>query len=96
MSLRKYERMAHLSERDCPYLVELQLPPGGLGEGDLAINRFHKERGIHLRFRHVRRDDGEYCVTLCFADAAQADAFQRRFGGTLVITGSDPRSGAGG
>jgi hypothetical protein len=86
MSRRKHERTARLNERDW-HLVQLVLPPGGLGEGDLAITGFHKERGIQPRFGHVRRYDGELCVTLCFADPTEADAFQRRFGGTRIVCG---------
>jgi hypothetical protein len=88
MVSRKHEGSAHLNERDCPHLVELILPQGGLGEGDLTITGFHKERGIQPRFGHVRRDDGEFCLTLCFADPVQADAFQRRFGGTRIVRGT--------
>jgi hypothetical protein len=60
----------------------------GLGEGDLAIAAFHKERRIAARFGNVGHNDGEFCVTLCFADAADADAFQRRFGGTRIVRGT--------
>jgi len=72
---------ARMNELDFPHLVELPLPPGGLGEGDLAIAAFHKGRGITPRFGRPRR---ESCVTLCFADAADADAFHHRFGGTRI------------
>lgn len=88
MSRRKGEITPRMNERDFPHLVELLLPPGGLGEGDLAIAAFHNERRIAPRFGNARRDDGEFCVTMCFADAADADAFQHRFGGTRIVRGT--------
>jgi hypothetical protein len=88
MSCRKREIAPRMENRDFPHLVELVLPPGGLGEGDLAIAAFHKERRIAARFGNVGHNDGEFCVTLCFADSADADAFQRRFGGTRRVRGT--------
>jgi hypothetical protein len=93
MSRHKGEITARMNERDFPHLVELLLPPGGLGEGDLAIAAFHKERRIAPQFGNARRDDGELCVTLCFADAADADAFQHRFGGTRIMRGTGLHGG---
>jgi hypothetical protein len=43
---------------------------------------------VAARFGNVGHNDGEFCVTLCFADAADADAFQRRFGGTRIVRGT--------
>jgi hypothetical protein len=89
---RKGEITSRINERDFPHLVELELPPGGLGEGDLAISAFHRERGIELRY--LRREDSQVCVTLCFAEPAAADAFQRRFGGTRLERGFGRRVSA--
>jgi hypothetical protein len=94
MSRRKDEITARTNKQDFPHLVELLLPPGGLGEGDLAITAFHKERRIAPRFGNDRHEDGEFCVTLCFADAADADAFQHRFGGTRILRGTRLHGGS--
>jgi hypothetical protein len=84
MSRRKGEQTARMNERDFPHIVELPLPFGGLREPTQQIAAFHEERRLPMRFGRSRRDDGEFCVRLCFADAADADAFRKRFGGERV------------
>jgi hypothetical protein len=84
MSRRKGEQTARMNERDFPHLVEIPLPPGGLGNLEGAIAAFHDERKISMRFGLSRREDGEFCVRLCFSDSTDADAFQERFGGTRL------------
>jgi hypothetical protein len=64
-----------------PHIVELPLPPGGLREQTREIAAFHEKRGIAMHQGRGRRDDGEFCVRLCFADPGDADEFQQRFGG---------------
>ena len=73
-----------MNERDFPHIVEIPLPPGGLGDGTVGIAAFHSEPKIAPRFGRGRRDDGAFRVRLCFADAADAEAFRDRFGGTRV------------
>jgi hypothetical protein len=46
MSRRKGEQTARMNERDFPHMVELPLPPGGLGGRDVDIATFHIERGV--------------------------------------------------
>jgi hypothetical protein len=92
MSRRKGEHIARMNQRDFPHIVELPLPPGGVGHWDGAVATFHDERKIPMRFGRSRRDDGEFCVRLCFADPTDAEAFQKRFGGARIEYDSGPRS----
>jgi hypothetical protein len=76
-----------MNERDFPHIVELPLPPGGLRERTGEVAAFHEERGLVMRQGRARRDDGEFCVRLCFADPTDADTFQKRFGRLRHETG---------
>ena len=83
MSRRKSEITGHMNERDFPHLVELALPPGGIRDQSLEFNAFHHECGIPIRRGRVRHEVEQFHVRFCFPDAATADAFRERFGGTL-------------
>jgi len=70
--------------RDFPFIVEIAVPPGGLGKRLNAMHAFHKQRGIqvaHLPHRH--EDDGDNLLW-CFARRAIAEEFAAEFGGALV------------
>jgi hypothetical protein len=84
MTRRKGETTARMNERDYPHLVELPLPPGGFGSTSEDMLDFHRERGIQMWRGRGRNDEGQFFVTFCFADPAQADAFQERFGGARL------------
>lgn len=73
-------------ERDFPHMVEMAVPPGGLGRRLDAMHAFHAKRGIQSHQGRGRRDaEGRDYVRWCFADAATADAFKAQFGGEIVI-----------
>ena len=68
-----------------PYIVEIAVPPGGLGKRLNATRAFHRQRGIqvvHLRHRHDD-DKGDYLLW-CFARRAIAEEFAAEFDGSLM------------
>ena len=79
MSRCKGEIITRINER--LHVIELTLPLGRSVHWHGAIASFHDERGIAMRFGRAYHNDREFCVTLCFADAADADAFHECFGG---------------
>jgi len=84
MTRRKFEITGHMNERDFPHIVELELPPGGLRSQSLDFDAFHRERSILIRRGRGRHEGEQFLVRFCFPDAATADAFQQRFGGTRL------------
>jgi hypothetical protein len=71
--------------RDFPFIVEIAVPPGGLGKRLNAMHAFHNQRSIkvvHLKHRHDD-DKGDYLLW-CFARHAIAEEFVIEFGGTLI------------
>jgi hypothetical protein len=84
MSRRKGEVTGHMNEREFPHLVELELPPGGFRSQNLEFDAFHRERGIPIRRGRGRHEMEQFHVRFCFPDAATADAFHERFGGTRL------------
>jgi hypothetical protein len=84
MSRRKGEITGHINERDFPHLVELELPPGGFRSQSFEFDAFHRERSIPIRRGRGRHEVEQFLVRFCFPDAATADAFQERFGGTRL------------
>ena len=71
--------------RDFPFIVEIAVPPGGLGKRLNAMHAFHNQRGIQVVHLHHRHDDdkGDYLLW-CFAHHAIAEEFVIEFGGTLM------------
>ena len=84
MSRRKGEITGHMVELEFPHLVELELPPGGFRSQNLEFDVFHRERGIPIRRGRGRHEVEQFHVRFCFPDAATADAFHERFGGTRL------------
>src|SRR5262244_2455115 len=84
MTRRKFEITGHLNERDFPHVVDLELPPGGFRNKSLEFDAVHRERSIPIRRGGGRHEAEQFHVRFCFPDAATADAFQERFGGTRL------------
>lgn len=83
MTRRKGEETAAQNERQYPYIVELPVPPNGLGSKLDSMYQFHRDSGIQpIRGRGQRRDSADY-VRWCFADRDCAEAFSKAFNGTL-------------
>src|SRR5215813_10430131 len=84
MTRRKFEITGHMNERDFPHIIELELPPGGFRSQSLDFDAFHRERSILIRRGRGRHEGEQFRVRFCFPDAATAEAFQQRFGGTRL------------
>ena len=84
MSYRKGEITSRMNERDYPYIVELVVPWNGFGLVHDKMMAFHGERGIENRRGRSSVRDGKHYCCWCFADAATAKAFCRKFGGSLI------------
>ena len=84
MSRRKGGATGHMNEREFQHLVELELPPGGFRSQNLEFDAFHREHGIPIRRGRGRHEVEQFHVRFCFPDAATADAFRERFGGTRL------------
>jgi hypothetical protein len=73
--------------RDFPHIVEIWLPPSGLGLN--AMFDWHTANGIESQRGPERREaadhDTRYFVRWCFADLAMAEAFAAEFSGTLLV-----------
>ena len=69
-------------KRKFPHIVEVAVPPGGLGKRLDAMHTFHAERGIEVCLGRGRREDGQDCLRWYFADAVIAASFAAEFGGT--------------
>jgi|SRR5215510_8312973 len=57
------------------YIVEIEVPPGGLGRRVDDMHRFHHQCGIKDQRGPRRRDDEHDFIRWCFADLATAEAF---------------------
>jgi hypothetical protein len=56
MIRRKGERTAPQNERECPRIVEVKMPPYGLGAKLDLIHEFHRKRGLDVRYVKVWSD----------------------------------------
>jgi hypothetical protein len=73
-----------------PYVVEIVVPPGGLGRRLDDMHEFHRQRGIKDQRGPRRRDDEHDYLRWCFADLATAEAFAAQFGGEILQQKSRP------
>jgi hypothetical protein len=97
MGYRKSEIKSEINERDCPYIIELAVPDGGLGRSLDAMAVFHANMSIEMLSGCGRYDEPRHYVRWCFGDLLNAASFQALFGGKLVtelfpsITGANLR-----
>ena len=68
-------------ERNFPHMVEMAVPPGGLGRRLDAMRGWHKMRGIQSHQSRGRYTEGTSYIRWCFADEVTAEAFLVAFGG---------------
>jgi hypothetical protein len=73
-----------------PYVVEIVVPPGGLGRRLYDMREFHRQRGIKDQRGPRRRDDEHDYLRWCFADLATAEVFAAEFGGEILQQKSRP------
>jgi hypothetical protein len=77
------QRPTKRQARDFPFVVEIAVPPGGLGKRLNDMHAFHNQRGIqvaHIRHRH--EDDRDHLLWR-FARRAIAEEFAAEFGTPL-------------
>jgi hypothetical protein len=80
-----------LNEQDFPHLVELAVPPGGLGNQVVEIAALHRDLGIPVRAGRERREGEQFFVRYCFPNTKLADAFAARFAGQrLTYSSAEP------
>jgi hypothetical protein len=71
-------------ERDFPHVVEIAVPPGGLGAQLDAMHYFHGTRGIKACLGRGRREDNLDYLRWYFTSRTTAAAFAAEFGGTYL------------
>jgi hypothetical protein len=70
--------------RDFPHVVEIAVPPGGLGKRLDAMHAFHTERGLHACIGRGRREDNKDFLRWYFSDERTAVSCAAEFGGTRL------------
>ena len=71
-------------ERNFPYVVEIAVPPGGLGARLDAMHYFHTARRIAPCLGRGRREISRDYLRWYFTRATIAEAFVAEFGGNLI------------
>ena len=71
-------------ERENPNIVELAVPPNGLGKTMDLIVTFHANLRIPILNGTGRYDEGQYYVRFCFKNPQEQASFQALFGGTIL------------
>jgi len=69
-------------KRQFPHIVEIAVPPRGLGKRLDLMHAFHSDREIKACLGRGRRDNKDY-LRWYFADPTTAASFAVEFGGTL-------------
>ena len=82
---RKGWQNAASLKHDFPYVVELEVPPGGFGTRLNRIYGFHVRLGVNLRRGRGRRKCERKIACWRFADAEIAQAFADEFGGLMLL-----------
>jgi hypothetical protein len=71
-------------ERDFPHVVEIAVPPGGLGAQLDAMHYFHEARGVKACIGLGRREENLDYLRWYFTSPKMAAAFAAEFGGTYL------------
>src|SRR5664280_276662 len=71
-------------ERDFPHVVEIAVPPGGLGKRLDAMHDWHRARGIQACLGLGRREEGRDYLRWYFTRATMAVSFATEFAGTVI------------
>jgi len=85
MTRDKGEPNHRTTARNFPFVVEITVPEGGLGNRLNAMQEFHAEYGIKPVSRPGRRKGGRDIISWCFRDAGTAEAFADVFDGVLPL-----------
>ena len=82
MTRDKGRQSAKAVEQDFPHVVDIAVPPRGLGPRLNAMYDFHARHGIQPKRGQWRSaDDGGGVIRWCFTDQALARAFASEFDG---------------
>jgi hypothetical protein len=76
-------RTKAIRRRGFDHVVEIPVPPGGLGLRLDAMHDFHTQRGLKACLGQGPRDEGRDCLRWYFATHATAVYFAFEFYGTL-------------
>jgi hypothetical protein len=71
-------------EREFPHVVEIAVPPRGLGAQLDAMHHFHRARGIQAWIGLGRRDGNRDYLRWYFTRPTAANAFAAEFDGTEI------------
>ena len=71
-------------EREFPHVVEIAVPPGGLGAQLDAMHYFHRARGIEACLGLGRREEGCDYLRWYFTRPTVADTLAAEVGATLI------------
>jgi len=71
--------------RNFPFVVEINVPEGGLGNRLDAMHEFHAEHGIKPVSRPGRRQGARDVISWCFRDVATAETFADLFDGVMML-----------
>jgi hypothetical protein len=82
--MARYKGRRSTFKREFPHIVEVAVPPRGLGKRLDSMHTFHTERGIKACIGRGRRKDSQDYIRWYFADATIAASFAVEFGGTLM------------
>jgi hypothetical protein len=77
-------------EREFYHVVEIQVPPDGLGAQLDAMHYFHRARGIQACLGLGRRDERRDYLRWYFTRPTVAEAFAAEFGGKLISRSVKP------
>jgi hypothetical protein len=67
------------NERNFPHIVQIIVPPGGLGKRLDAMYDFHSRHGIQAKRGQGQYTKGRNFIRWCFADLETAAAFAAEF-----------------
>jgi hypothetical protein len=76
-------------KREFPHIVEVAVPPRGLGKRLDAMHAFHTARDIKACLGRGRRIDNRDNIRWYFADATIATSFAVEFGGARMKVTAD-------
>ena len=84
MSRYKGHTSPKIIERDFRHIVEIAVPPNGLGTRLDAMYDWHRDHGIEVQRGRGRREESHDYIRWCFADLKLATGFAAAFGGSIA------------
>jgi hypothetical protein len=84
MALYKGRKSPKAIDREFAHVVEVVVPPGGLGRRLDAMHDFHAARGIKACLGRGSREDNRDYLRWYFTRAATAESFAAEFDGSYL------------